>query len=232
VGPELCQVYNDGYRRIIAEKHPEGLGQPTRECWSEVWHINEPIYERVLSGETLTSKDKLFPITRHGYLEDAWFTLCYSPLRDEQGAVAGVLVSAFETTEGHRADAALEESEARYRAFVTASSDVVYRMGPDWSAMRRLDGRGFISDTAEPTEDWMERYIHPDDRALVRSAIEEAVRTKGVFELEHRVVRVDGTPGVNALAGGPDPGRGRRGPRVARDSERRHDAQTDGGGPA
>ena len=194
-GPELVQVYNDGYRRIMAAKHPEGLGQPTRECWPEIWHINEPIYERVRSGETLTFEDKLFPITRHGYLKDAWFTLSYSPLRDEGGGIAGVLVTVFETTEPHSADAALKESEARYRAFVTASSDVVYRMGPDWDEMRQLDGRGFISDTAEPTENWMERYIHHDDRALVKAAIGEAVRTKGVFELEHRVVRADGTPG-------------------------------------
>jgi hypothetical protein len=49
---------------------------------------------------------------------------------------------------------------------VIASSDVVYRMGPDWSEMRQLDGRDFISDTAEPTEHWLERYIHPDDRSL------------------------------------------------------------------
>jgi hypothetical protein len=44
-----------------------------------VWHINEPIYERVCGGETLTLEDKLFPITRQGYLEGAWFTLSYSP---------------------------------------------------------------------------------------------------------------------------------------------------------
>jgi PAS domain S-box-containing protein len=114
-GPELVQIYNDGYRGIMAGKHPEGLGQPTRECWPEVWHINEPIYERVGAGETLTFEDKLFPITRHGYLEDAWFKLSYSPLRDEGGGIAGVLVTVFETTERHRAEAAREEAERRMK---------------------------------------------------------------------------------------------------------------------
>lgn len=114
-GPELVQIYNDGYRGIMAGKHPEGLGQPTRECWPEVWHINEPIYERVRAGETLTFEDKLFPITRHGYLEDAWFKLSYSPLRDEGGGIAGVLVTVFETTERHRAEAAREEAERRMK---------------------------------------------------------------------------------------------------------------------
>jgi PAS domain S-box-containing protein len=114
-GPELVQIYNDGYRGIMAGKHPEGLGQPTRECWPEVWHINEPIYERVGAGETLTFEDKLFPITRHGYLEDAWFKLSYSPLRDEGGGIAGVLVTVFETTERHRAETAREEAERRMK---------------------------------------------------------------------------------------------------------------------
>ncbi|MBV9109975.1 MAG: histidine kinase, partial [Gemmatimonadetes bacterium] len=62
-----------------------------------------------------------------------------------------------------RLEAALRASEARYRALATASGDALYRMSPDWSEMRQLDGRGFLSDTAEPSGSWLERYIHPDD---------------------------------------------------------------------
>ena len=54
------QLYNDGYAEILADKHPGGLGQPTRECWPEVWHINGPIYQRVWQGETITYEDKLY----------------------------------------------------------------------------------------------------------------------------------------------------------------------------
>jgi CheY-like chemotaxis protein len=39
----------------------------------------------------------------------------------------------------------LRGSEERYRAFITASSDVVYRMSPDWSEMHHLRGKNFIS---------------------------------------------------------------------------------------
>jgi signal transduction histidine kinase/FixJ family two-component response regulator len=90
---------------------------------------------------------------------------------------------------------ARRESEDRFRALVTASSDVVYRMSPDWSEMRQLRGRDFIADTDGPSRTWLEKYIHPDDQPRVMQAINEAVRTKGVFELEHRVLRVDGTLG-------------------------------------
>lgn len=53
-GPELAQVYNDGYAGIMGDKHPAGMGQPTRECWPEVWRFNEPIYQKVRAGETVT----------------------------------------------------------------------------------------------------------------------------------------------------------------------------------
>ena len=96
---ELIQIYNDAYRDLMGNKHPGGVGQRTRDCWPEVWHLNQPIYERVFQGETITFEDQLFPIRRHGPLEDAYFTLCYSPLRDEASAVNGVLVTVFETTE-------------------------------------------------------------------------------------------------------------------------------------
>jgi signal transduction histidine kinase/response regulator of citrate/malate metabolism len=93
------------------------------------------------------------------------------------------------------ADAALRESENRFRALVLASSDAMYRMSADWSEMRYLEGRDFIPDTREASRNWLATYVYPDDQRQVLQVITEAVRTKSAFELEHRVLRVDGTPG-------------------------------------
>jgi len=163
-----------------------------------VWHINEPIYARVWQGESVTLTNQLFPIARHGYPEEAYFTVCYSPLRDERDQVAGVLVTVFETTaavERGRAEAALRESEEPFRALVIATSYVMYRMSPDWTEMRQLDGRGFISDTTRPSQSWLQEYIFPEDQGHVLEVIRDAVRRKSIFELEHRVRRVDGSIG-------------------------------------
>ena len=54
------------------------------------------------------------------------------------------------------AERALRESEGRFRAFVNATTDVVYRMNADWSEMRELDGRGILADTTAPTRSWRE----------------------------------------------------------------------------
>ena len=47
-------------------------------------------------------------------------------------------------TELDRAHEALERSEARFRAYLSATSDVIYRMSADWSEMYDLQGRDFI----------------------------------------------------------------------------------------
>lgn len=114
-GEQLVQLYNDGYAEILADKHPGGLGQPTRECWPEVWHINGPIYQRVWQGETITYEDKLYPLARRGRLEDVWFTITYSPIRGEEGRINGVLVTMFETTAAHVAQSAREREEQKRR---------------------------------------------------------------------------------------------------------------------
>jgi PAS domain S-box-containing protein len=90
---------------------------------------------------------------------------------------------------------ALHTSEQRFRALVTASSDVVYHMSPDWSVLHNLTGREFIADTHEPSRQWMEKYLLPEDRPSVNAAVQAAIRDKAVFELEHRVIRTDGSIG-------------------------------------
>ena len=86
-------------------------------------------------------------------------------------------------------------NDRRFQAFVSATSEVIYQMSPDWSEMRFLQGRNFIADTDDPSRSWLDRYIHPDDQSQVMAVIHEAVRTKSVFQLEHRVRRVDGSWG-------------------------------------
>ena len=112
--------------------------------------------------------------------------------RELLARVSGALALAQVRREGAES---LRASEERFRAFVLASSDVVYRMSADWQELRFLEGRGFIADAPEPTRSWLEKYIHADDQKMVLEAIEKAIASRGTFELEHRVIRVDGTLG-------------------------------------
>ena len=133
-----------------------------------------------------------------GFRADRGATACYDwqihriPLPDGSDGAVCYLRDVFARV---NAQAQIRDSELRFRAFVTASADVVYRMSPDWRELRQLHGRNFIADTTEPSADWLQDYIHPQDQSRVQAAIDAAITSKGVFELEHRVLRVDGEQG-------------------------------------
>ena len=93
------------------------------------------------------------------------------------------------------AEHAVRASEAQFRALVTATSDIVYRMSSDWSQMHHLIGQSFVADTLEPSSHWLMRYIPDAERERVMAVIEDALRHRKAFELEHRVHRVDGSVG-------------------------------------
>ena len=97
-GPELITLYNDGFRPILGDK-PPSLGRSFRDIWSEAWHEIGPIAERALAGEATFIEDFPLVIDRYGYPERAYFTFCYSPIRDENGAVCGMMDTVVETTE-------------------------------------------------------------------------------------------------------------------------------------
>lgn len=92
-------------------------------------------------------------------------------------------------------DQELDVSQERLSALIRATSDVVYTMSPDWREMRELIGRDFIADTSEPSVDWLEKYILPEEQEGVLAAIKRATDSRTIFQYEHRVVRVDGTVG-------------------------------------
>jgi signal transduction histidine kinase len=90
---------------------------------------------------------------------------------------------------------AVRESEERFRALISATSDVVYRMSADWSEIWYLEGREFVTEMLQPTKTWLDKYIPQEDQQQVEQKVQEALQTKDIFELEHRVFRKDGSIG-------------------------------------
>jgi hypothetical protein len=96
----LTQIYNDAYIPILGRsKHPASLGQSATECWSEIWHIIDPMLEGVFAtGAATWSEDFLYVIARNVPREEGYFTFSYGPIRDDAGAVGGIFCAVTETT--------------------------------------------------------------------------------------------------------------------------------------
>lgn len=65
-------------------------------------------------------------------------------------------------------------------------------MSADWETMYQLKGDHFLAETVEANSGWLQEYIHPEDQPRVQATIKEAIRTKSVFDLEHRVRQSNG----------------------------------------
>jgi PAS domain S-box-containing protein len=194
-GVDGVMIYNDAYSAFAGARHPQLLGSKVREGWPEVADFNDNVMKVGLAGGTLAYRDQRLTLDRHGTPAPTWMNLDYSPVLDESGKPAGVIAIVVETTERVLAEQRLGESEARLRALVNATSDIIYSMSPDWREMWALDGRGFLTDTDAPSIAWMDAYLYEEDVPHILAAINEAIRDRRPFQLEHRVRQADGTAG-------------------------------------
>ncbi len=146
------------------------------------------------------------PIVSTQSISLATFAIFYTqpqhPTAEDRRAIellshtAGIIIEWFrEVKERRQAEGALQASDQHLRALIRASSNVIYRMSPDWLEMRTLDGQNFMEDTGRPIRDWLSKYIHPTDQSRVLEGIRKAIDTKSVFQLEHQVLQVDGSVG-------------------------------------
>ncbi|HEY9823962.1 MAG TPA: ATP-binding protein, partial [Stenomitos sp.] len=100
-GEEYIQLYNDAMTTLYGEKHPTALGQSFYQTWPEVWKDSlKPLFELIKStGQAFCVENQLYHILRVDFLEEAYFTFSYSPIRDETGAIRGLSNIATETTQ-------------------------------------------------------------------------------------------------------------------------------------
>jgi len=93
-GPQLILLYNDNYRQVLGAKADDPrqvLGQPLSTVWAEVWDQLAPMLAATQAGESLWHEDQPLTLTRNGYAERVYANFSTSPIRDEEGAIAGVL---------------------------------------------------------------------------------------------------------------------------------------------
>ncbi|MFL6812981.1 MAG: PAS domain-containing protein [Bradyrhizobium sp.] len=195
-GPQLIQFYNDAYRQTMGpERHPSALGQRGRECWAEIWPIIGPQIEQVMSGGGATwHENQLVPVTRHGRLEQVYWTYGYSPI-DDGDRVGGVLVVCRDVTKDYVAAAALREREAELARVqqlgrvggleVDLSTGFRNRRSPEY-----LSIHGLSADAGnESHEDWVRR-IHPEDRQATEKKFRDAVAGNvREYSVQYRIIR-------------------------------------------
>ena len=199
-GQHLVQFYNDAYRQTMGpERHPRALGQGGRECWAEIWDIIGPQIDQVMDGGGATwHENQLVPVTRHGRLEQVYWTYGFSPI-DEDDGVGGVLVVCRDVTKDYLSSLALRDREAELARVqqigriggleVDLRTGFHNRRSPEYLLIH-----GLPADAArESHEDWVRR-IHPEDREATENKFREAIAGQvRDYTAQYRIIRpVDG----------------------------------------
>jgi PAS domain S-box-containing protein len=195
-GSDLIQFYNDAFRQTMGpERHPSALGQGGRECWAEIWDIIGPQIEQVMSGGGATwHENQLVPVTRHGKLEQVYWTYGFSPI-DEDDGIGGVLVVCRDVTEEYLAAVRLREREAELARVqqlgriggleVDLRTGFRNRRSPEYLLIH-----GLPPDAAnESHDDWVNR-IHPEDREATEKKFRDAVAGNvRDYSVQYRIIR-------------------------------------------
>ncbi|WP_027923787.1 PAS domain-containing sensor histidine kinase [Pseudomonas sp. URMO17WK12:I12] len=208
-GPQLTQIYNDGFALLAGSKHPHAFGQPTHQIWPELQDFTDPIYSAVLQGQVRTYSEQRFALQRDGGDSDFWLDLTYSPIRDESAEVAGILVTAIETNERRRIALELEqrsaaslkaqrETEQRLQ-LALAATDSVGTWDWDIGEDRFLADAHFAQlhgiDPALAGELPISAYlqgVHPEDRAMIARSIKHCITHGTEYAEEYRLLQPDG----------------------------------------
>jgi PAS domain S-box-containing protein len=187
--------FSDGMYRLFGEA--PGAFTPTKAWLDARSHPADVALVQHVLDEAMREK-RPYRYTRHiRRLDGQWRTLESHGrvVCDAAGQVLRLEGIVQDNTEQQRAAQALRASEAQFQLFVTASSDVVYKMSADWQQLYHLVGQEFLADTRTRTTSWLDAYIPAEDQPDVTARIARAIETKSLFEHEHRVLRADGSVG-------------------------------------
>ncbi|UOE47470.1 PAS domain S-box protein [Mucilaginibacter sp. SMC90] len=191
-----AELLNDKFLEIAGKPKEAIIGKWYWEPFAEARATYESVLKNVAqTGEAFHANEAELMLIRHGEEEMIFVTFVYAPVLNTAGEVTKIAVWVFENTRQVKERRAIIASEERLRALITASSDVIYSLSADWEIMRELDGRGFLKDTHKPISGWRTQNVHPDDMEIVNATIAEAILKKQIFQLEHKVLRADGSPG-------------------------------------
>ncbi|WP_149086698.1 hybrid sensor histidine kinase/response regulator [Pseudomonas prosekii] len=208
-GPQLTQIYNDGFALLTGSKHPHAFGQPTHLVWPELKDFTDPIYRAVLQGQVRSYSEQRFTLHRDEGNSDFWLDLTYSPIRDENAEVAGILVTAIETNERRRIALELEQRSAdslkaqrdteQRLQLALAATDAVGTWDWDIGEDRFIADAHFAQlhgvDPAQASQLPISEYlqgVHPKDRSMVARSIKHCITHGTEYAEEYRLLQADG----------------------------------------
>ena len=184
--------WNIGAQRMYGYTEAEAVGRPVAMIIPPDLREEEArVLERLRTGERV-DRHETVRLAKDGTRIDVSLTI--SPLRDSTGRTFGLSKIARDITLSKKAEAALRESEERFRHVANTAPVMIWMSGPDKGctyfnqSWLNFTGRSLH---AELGAGWAEG-MHPDERAASLKSYESAFDRREPFEMEYRLRRHDG----------------------------------------
>ncbi|MEO7988474.1 MAG: PAS domain S-box protein [Chryseolinea sp.] len=198
-GPEMSQLYNDGFSNVIGLKHPAALGQSAVETWKEFWpEVGEMLHAILRDGESFQLENRPFEMNRTGTPEMCYFTISCSPIFDSANTVKGIFATVVETTEIKSTERQrrkqAEENEIRLRMVIQSTHIGTWDYYPLTGELNWSDECKKIYAIPERTNldfETFAKQIHEEDRTFVNHEIQKSMLPEGDgnYDIQYRILR-------------------------------------------
>ncbi|MCU1387013.1 MAG: diguanylate cyclase/phosphodiesterase with sensor(s) [Ilumatobacteraceae bacterium] len=188
----VVTTWNRGAQALFGYAPEEIIGKSVTHLAPDGHHELTQVREAMLAG-SVHERLEVVRRRRDGTLVDVLVTA--SAMKDEEGRVVGVSVIAQDIRRRLAAQRALQTSESRLadaqrRARIGSFDFDVAARELSWSAeYQRILG---VADGVVPTSQQLMAMVHADDADVVARTWRAAIDDGEAFDIEVRVVRVDG----------------------------------------
>jgi PAS domain S-box-containing protein len=204
-------IYNEAFSSFAASSdHTPLLGHPATGYWSNDLPQQAAVYQKVLEqGQSIFRNHVQLPTYGEPVPAGQRWNLYYVPVWSADGDASGILITisparsqqevpvvdeasgAPEVVQG-----ALQDSEARLRAAVSAAEVGIWRTDIDAAVIKRDANLCRIMglpprDSSWPFADFLSR-LHPEDIDHVQKVWNATVNAGAVYDVEYRIIRPDG----------------------------------------
>ena len=187
INPPLEKLYGQSFEQMrgipVFDALPRARGQGFEKLLDDVLITGNPFYGNAL------------PLTliRNGVSDTIYVDFVYTPFKEDDGSIHGVIVVATEVTGQVKNKIKLEESEAQFRFMAETMPQQVWTANAegalDYVNERTQNYFGYSSD-AIIGAGWQE-FIHPDDLQGCLEHWTRALKKNELYQVEFRLRRFD-----------------------------------------
>lgn len=191
----IVEMANEAYLNLIDKEEDAFIGKPLFESLPEVKDTVGKLLDSVLqTGIPYRGNEVPVPINRFGKTVVNYFDFLYHPLKEEDGRISGIIVTATEVTEKLESRKKIEKNEERLNIIVEASDLGIWELNLKTRELKYskkyLEIIGGYTENIELTHEQLLKHLHPDDLDIRDKAFKNAIIT-GDLHYKARLIWVD-----------------------------------------